>query len=74
MKIKINSVGFAQSDKYAYSLKYLNAGMLLTVGGILLTAIGIYGVKHSSAWMVTSTPEQTEEIIKIFKAYDSLCS
>ena len=74
MKIKIDSIGFAQSDKYTKSLNCLKSGMILSVGGLILAAIGAYGMTHSSTWMISSTSEQTEEIVKIFKNYNDLCS
>ena len=72
MKIKINAIGFAQSDKYIFGLNCLKSGMLLAAGGILLTAVGAYGMTHSSTWIVSSTDEQREGIVKIFKDYDKL--
>lgn len=72
MKIKIDSIGFAQSNKYIYSLNYLKSGMILIAGGIVLASVGIYGLTNSSTWTVSSTNEQREDIVKIFKEYDKL--
>lgn len=73
MKIRINTIGFAQSDKYLFGLSCLKSGMLLVAGGILLTAVGAYGMTHSSTWIISTTDEQREDIVKIFKDYDKLC-
>ena len=74
MKLKIDSIGFAQSDKYIKSLNCLRVGTPMIIGGIVLTVIGVIGVTHSSTWCVSATDEQRNEIIDIFKAYNEICT
>ena len=73
MGIAIDSIGFAQSGKYVRNLKCLKLGVFLTAGGLLLAAVGTHGLLHSSTWFISSTNEQREGIMSIFKHYDDIC-